>query len=93
MEAGHTLALVIYASEPGMARDSQNYEITIDNSTVSADIPVNAKRSSGGSSSGSSSSRTYSVTVEDSQNGTVTASPKRAEKGDTVSVTASANSG
>ena len=44
-------------------------------------------------SSGSSSSRTYSVTVEDSQNGTVTASPKRAEKGHTVSVTASANSG
>ena len=108
VEAGHTLALVIYAHEPGMTDhyiygenwdlivnpDSQNYQITIDNSTVSADIPVNAKRSSsGGSSSGSSSSRTYSVTVEDSQNGTVTASPKRAEKGDTVSVTASANSG
>ena len=93
VEAGHTLALVIYAYEPGMARYTQNYQITIDNSTVSADIPVNAKRSSGGSSSGSSSSRTYSVTVEDSQNGTVTASPKRAEKGDTVSVTASANSG
>ena len=94
VEAGHTLALVIYAYEPGMARYTQNYQITIDNSTVSADIPVNAERStSGGSSSGSSSSRTYSVTVEDSQNGTVTASPKRAEKGDTVSVTASANSG
>ena len=93
VEAGHTLALVIYAYEPGMAKYTQNYQITIDNSTVSADIPVNAKRSSGGSSSGSSSSRTYSVTVEDSQNGTVTASPKRAEKGDTVSVTASANSG
>ena len=93
VEAGHTLALVIYAYEPGMARYTQNYQITIDNSTVSADIPVNSKRSSGGSSSGSSSSRTYSVTVEDSQNGTVTASPKRAEKGDTVSVTASANSG
>ena len=92
VEAGHTLALVIYAYEPGMARYTQNYQITIDNSTVSADIPVNAKRSSGGSSSGSSSSRTYSVTVEDSQNGTVTASPKRAEKGDTVSVTASADS-
>ncbi len=94
VEAGHTLALVIYAYEPGMARYTQNYQITLDNSTVSADIPVNAKRSSsGGSSSGSSSSRTYSVTIEDSQNGTVTASPKRAEKGDTVSVTASANSG
>ena len=94
VEAGHTLALVIYAYEPGMARYTQNSQITLDNSTVSADIPVNAARStSGGSSSGSSSSRTYSVTVEDSQNGTVTASPKRAEKGDTVSVTASANSG
>ena len=44
VEAGHTLALVIYAYEPGMAKYTQNYQITIDNSTVSADIPVNAKR-------------------------------------------------
>ena len=181
VEAGHTLALVIYAHEPGMARYTQNYQITIKNASVKAEIPVNEATasdiaaskadeatysvtytaengtvtgsiesgasvtagtqltltatadsgysfdhwtvngaeagkdaqlivtitddtqivavftkngsSSGGSSSGSSSSRTYSVTVEDSQNGTVTASPKRAEKGDTVSVTASANSG
>ena len=199
VEAGHTLALVIYAHEPGMTNyytyqrndagqwimvanpNFQDYQITIKNASVKAEIPVNeatasdiaaskadeatysvtytaengtvtgsiesgasvtagtqltltatadsgysfdhwtvngtdagkdaqltvtitddtqivavfAKNSSssGGSSSGSSSSRTYSVTVEDSQNGTVTASPKRAEKGDTVSVTASANSG
>ena len=199
VEAGHTLALVIYAHEPGMTNyytyqrndagqwimvanpNFQDYQITIKNKTVEASIPVNEATasdiaaskadeatysvtytaengtvtgsiesgasvtagtqltltatadsgysfdhwtvngaeagkdaqltvtitddtqivavftkngsSSGGSSSGSSSSRTYSVTVEDSQNGTVTASPKRAEKGDTVSVTASANSG
>ena len=199
VEAGHTLALVIYAHEPGMTNyytyqrndagqwimvanpNFQDYQITIKNASVKAEIPVNETTasdiaaskadeatysvtytaengtvtgsiesgasvtagtqltltatadsgysfdhwtvngaeagkdaqltvtitddtqivavftkngsSSGGSSSGSSSSRTYSVTVEDSQNGTVTASPKRAEKGDTVSVTASANSG
>ena len=199
VEAGHTLALVIYAHEPGMTNyytyqrndagqwimvanpNFQDYQITIKNASVKAEIPVNEATasdiaaskadeatysvtytaengtvtgsiesgasvtagtqltltatadsgysfdhwtvngtdagkdaqltvtitddtqivavftkngsSSGGSSSGSSSSRTYSVTVEDSQNGTVTASPKRAEKGDTVSVTASANSG
>ena len=199
VEAGHTLALVIYAHEPGMTNyytyqrndagqwimvanpNFQDYQITIKNASVKAEIPVNEETtaditaskadeatysvtytaengtvtgsiesgasvtagtqltltatadsgysfdhwtvngtdagkdaqltvtitddtqivavftkngsSSGGSSSGSSSSRTYSVTVEDSQNGTVTASPKRAEKGDTISVTASANSG
>ncbi|WP_302658532.1 CocE/NonD family hydrolase [uncultured Dysosmobacter sp.] len=188
VEAGHTLALVIYAHEPGMSSyytydenwnmlpnpDFQNYQITVDNNSVNAEIPVandlietetikdklytvSYSSTAGGSiksktsskstamdgaeitltatadsgysfdhwtvngaeagkdaqlivtitddtqivavftknrsSSGSSSSRTYSVTVEDSQNGTVTASPKRAEKGDTVSVTASANSG
>ena len=199
VEAGHTLALVIYAHEPGMTNyytyqrndagqwimvanpNFQDYQITIKNASVKAEIPVNEETtaditaskadeatysvtytaengtvagsiesgasvtagtqltltatadsgysfdhwtvngaeagkdaqltvtitddtqivavftkngsSSGGSSSGGSSSRTYSVTVEDSQNGTVTASPKRAEKGDTVSVTASANSG
>ena len=194
VEAGHTLALVIYAHEPGMTNyytyqrndagqwimvanpDFQNYQITIKNASVKAEIPVNEATASdiaaskadeatysvtytaengtvtgsiesgasvtagtqltltatadsgysfdhwtvngaeagkdaqltvtitddtqivavftkNRSTSGSSSSRTYSVTVEDSQNGTVTASPKRAEKGDTVSVTASANSG
>ena len=194
VEAGHTLALVIYAHEPGMTNyytyqrndagqwimvanpNFQDYQITIKNKTVEASIPVNGATASdiaaskadeatysvtytaengtvtgsiesgasvtagtqltltatadsgysfdhwtvngtdagkdaqltvtitddtqivavftkNRSTSGSSSSRTYSVTVEDSQNGTVTASPKRAEKGDTVSVTASANSG
>ena len=194
VEAGHTLALVIYAHEPGMTNyytyqrndagqwimvanpNFQDYQITIKNASVKAEIPVNEATASditaskadeatysvtytaengtvtgsiesgasvtagtqltltatadsgysfdhwtvngaeagkdaqltvtitddtqivavftkNRSSSGSSSSRTYSVTVEDSQNGTVTASPKRAEKGDTVSVTASANSG
>ena len=194
VEAGHTLALVIYAHEPGMTNyytyqrndagqwimvanpNFQDYQITIKNASVKAEIPVNEETTaditaskadeatysvtytaengtvtgsieSGASvtagtqltltatadsgysfdhwtvngaeagkdaqltvtvtddtqivavftknrsTSGSSSSRTYSVTVEDSQNGTVTASPKRAEKGDTVSVTASANSG
>ena len=194
VEAGHTLALVIYAHEPGMTNyytyqrndagqwimvanpNFQDYQITIKNASVKAEIPVNEETTaditaskadeatysvtytaengtvtgsieSGASvtagtqltltatadsgysfdhwtvngadagkdaqltvtvtddtqivavftknrsTSGSSSSRTYSVTVEDSQNGTVTASPKRAEKGDTVSVTASANNG
>ena len=194
VEAGHTLALVIYAHEPGMTNyytyqrndagqwimvanpNFQDYQITIKNASVKAEIPVNEATASdiaaskadeatysvtytaengtvtgsiesgasvtagtqltltatadsgysfdhwtvngaeagkdaqltvtitddtqivavftkNRSTSGSSSSRTYSVTVEDSQNGTVTASPKRAEKGDTVSVTASANSG
>ena len=194
VEAGHTLALVIYAHEPGMTNyytyqrndagqwimvanpNFQDYQITIKNASVKAEIPVNEATASdiaaskadeatysvtytaengtvtgsiesgasvtagtqltltatadsgysfdhwtvngaeagkdaqltvtitddtqivavftkNRSTSGSSSSKTYSVTVEDSQNGTVTASPKRAEKGDTVSVTASANSG
>ena len=40
VEAGHTLALVIYAYEPGKASYSQNYTITVDNASVSANIPV-----------------------------------------------------
>ena len=52
--AGHTLALVIYAHEPGMTSyysydkdwnlvvnpNFQNYQITVDNASVSASIPV-----------------------------------------------------
>ena len=40
VEAGHKLALVIYAYEPGKASYSQNYTITVDNASVSASIPV-----------------------------------------------------
>lgn len=42
VEAGHTLALVVYAYEPGMASYTQNYSITLDNASVKADIPVSA---------------------------------------------------
>lgn len=38
--AGHTLALVLYAYEPGMASYDQNYTIQVDNASVAAQIPV-----------------------------------------------------
>lgn len=40
VEEGHTLALVIYTYEQGKARYSQNYQITLDNASVKATIPV-----------------------------------------------------
>lgn len=40
VKAGHELALVIYAYEPGKASYSQNYTITLDNASVNAAIPV-----------------------------------------------------
>lgn len=40
VEEGHTLALVIYTYEQGKARYSQNYQITLDNGSVNAVIPV-----------------------------------------------------
>ena len=36
----HTLALVLYAYEPGMASYDQNYTIQVDNASVAAQIPV-----------------------------------------------------
>lgn len=47
VEAGHKLALVIYAWEPGMAQYSQNYTITVNNASVSASIPVEEVTTSG----------------------------------------------
>ena len=56
-------------------------------------VTVTAK-SSGGSSSGGSSSPSYSVTTPGkTENGTVTVSPRSAEKGDTVTITAKPDSG
>lgn len=40
VKAGHKLALVLYAYEPGMADYAQNYTITVDNTSVNATIPV-----------------------------------------------------
>ena len=41
VKAGHKLALVIYTYEMGKANYSQNYQITLENSSVNAVIPVN----------------------------------------------------
>jgi len=40
VEEGHTLALVIYTYESGMARYTENYDITIDSTGTYATIPV-----------------------------------------------------
>ncbi len=40
VKAGHKLALVLYAYEPGMAHYTQNYTITVENASVNASIPV-----------------------------------------------------
>ena len=55
---------------------------------------VKKPSSSGGSSSGGSSSPSYPVTTPSkTENGTVTVSPRSAEKGDTVTITAKPDSG
>ena len=55
---------------------------------------VKKPSSGGGSSSGGSSSPSYSVTTPGkTENGTVTVSPRSAEKGDTVTITAKPDSG
>ena len=55
---------------------------------------VEKPSSGGGSSSGGSSSPSYSVTIPNkTENGTVTVSPRSAEKGDTVTITAKPDSG
>ena len=43
VKEGHKLALVIYTYEQGKARYTQNYQITLENSSVNAVIPVNEK--------------------------------------------------
>ena len=59
-----------------------NYTITYVNGTLTV-----TKRSSGGGSSSGSSSGDYIVSVDSDKHGTVTVSPKRADKGDTVTIT------
>ena len=56
-------------------------------------VEVYKESSGGGGGGGSSSSTTYAVSVEDSKNGSVSVSPKRAEKGDTVTITVKPDTG
>ncbi|CAN4046222.1 Tripartite tricarboxylate transporter TctB family, partial [Dysosmobacter welbionis] len=55
-------------------------------------ITITYSAPSGGGSS-SSSSGDYTVSVENSKHGTVTVSPKRADKGDTVTITVKPDNG
>jgi len=40
VQEGHTLALIIYTYHPGKGSYSENYNITLDNRSVAAEIPV-----------------------------------------------------
>lgn len=61
--------------------------------TATFTVEVYKESSGGGGGGGSSSSTTYAVSVEDSKNGSVSVSPKRAEKGDTVTITVKPDTG
>ena len=69
-------------------------EATAENDlTATFTVEVYKESSGGGGGGGSSSSTTYAVSVEDSKNGSVSVSPKRAEKGDTVTITVKPDTG
>lgn len=84
-----------YYTFTGWSDGSKTYQAG-DNVTVMEDTTFTAQwrddtpSSSGG---GSSSSTTYAISVEDSKNGSVSVSPKRAEKGDTVTITVKPDTG
>ena len=60
-----------------------NYKVSYEKGTLT----VTKRSSGGGSSSSGSSSGDYIVSVDSDKHGTVTVSPKRADKGDTVTIT------
>ena len=66
-----------------------NYEISYKDGTLT----VSRRSSGGGSSSSGSSSGDYTVSVDADRHGTVTVSPKRADKGDTVTITVKPDKG
>lgn len=75
---GHTLALVLYTYEPGMASYNQNYCITINNASVEADIPVDGKVKK---------TKKYDVIVKDTENGKVEVNDNRANFGQEITIT------
>ena len=78
-----------YAIKASGAVVGPNYEISYKDGTLT----VSRRSSGGGSSSSGSSSGDYIVSVDSDKHGTVTVSPKRADKGDTVTITVKPDKG
>ena len=78
-----------YAIKASGAVVGPNYEISYKDGTLT----VTKRSSGGGSSSSGSSSGDYIVSVDSDKHGTVTVSPKRADKGDTVTITVKPDKG
>ena len=105
VKAGHTLALVIYAHEPGMTSyysydkdwnlvvnpNFQNYQITVDNTSVSASIPV--ATDAGVSETCPDSTFTVSASAQGSGSVKSSASSATVMKGASVTFTAQPESG
>ena len=103
--AGHTLALVLYAHEPGMTSyysydkdwnlvvnpNFQNYQITVDNTSVSASIPV--ATDAGVSETCPDSTFTVSASAQGSGSVKSSASSATVMKGASVTFTAQPESG
>lgn len=101
VEAGHTLALVIYADEPDMAYYTQDYTITLEHASVWANIPIDADESPAALCAFYQSTEPeqpevteYALDVSASEGGTVssTVANGTVQEGTQVSVTASADS-
>ena len=75
--------------------DKENYALTTEDDVIYPDYDSNdTQQPSHSGSSGGTSSPSYAVSVSSKvKNGTVTVSPRSAEKGDTVTITVKPNSG
>ena len=75
--------------------DKENYALTTEDDVIYPDYDSNdMQQPSHSGSSGGTSSPSYAVSVSSKvKNGTVTVSPRSAEKGDTVTITVKPNSG
>ena len=97
VSTGTATITATYAKDNGAAEGIallDEGEATADDTlTATFNITVEKESSGGGGGGGSSSSTTYAVSVEDSKNGSVSVSPKRAEKGDTVTITVKPDTG
>ena len=97
VSTGTATITATYAKDNGAAEGIallDEGEATADDTlTATFNVTVENESSGGGSGGGSSSSTTYAISVEDSKNGSVSVSPKRAEKGDTVTITVKPDTG
>ena len=91
--SNESVATVADGVVTGVAAGTATITVTTADGGFTADCTVTVSRASSGGGGGGSYNPSYTITAEDTENGSITVSPSRASSGSTVTITVDPDSG